>query len=434
MFFGKDYSCARRMDFANTQESQLRDLAELCEPASFGRNNEDVLDENYRKASKLDSAYFSLKFDPLASGLLDLVRLDLLDGGENDGPIRAELYKLNVYGPGSFFKPHKDTPRGEDMFGSLVLIFPTMHDGGLFQLRHEGEEWCFDSGKVLAASDTPSIGYAAFFSDVEHEITPVVSGYRITVTYNLFYSDPEVAPASGSPASTHRLANEASFRSAMVAALNDQSWVPSGTLVGFGLRHQYPIDKNHPQKTELGQLEGRLKGGDRMVVRVLKELGLNCSIKALYEFGRDLVMVDRVVELERELWPGCDPVSELQDAPTLNAKVLLRDDSWDDENEVGSITHATWATPYTSNNRFAMPFATYGNEASLDWGYVDLCLIAEVSIPSHKVPNPRRDLFGTDPACPTRNPARDDFREVDLVASPKHACTITCFVGKFRGD
>lgn len=33
------------------------------------------------------------------------------------------------------FKPHVDTSRGEDMFGSLVIVFPTPHEGGTFVLR-----------------------------------------------------------------------------------------------------------------------------------------------------------------------------------------------------------------------------------------------------------------------------------------------------------
>ena len=32
----------------------------------------------------------------------------------------AELYNLNVYGRGGHFVPHKDTPRGSDMLGTLV--------------------------------------------------------------------------------------------------------------------------------------------------------------------------------------------------------------------------------------------------------------------------------------------------------------------------
>jgi len=32
----------------------------------------------------------------------------------------------------------------------------------------------------------PSIAYVAFFSDIEHEVAPVISGYRVTLTFNLY--------------------------------------------------------------------------------------------------------------------------------------------------------------------------------------------------------------------------------------------------------
>ncbi|KAI0291797.1 hypothetical protein B0F90DRAFT_1774587, partial [Multifurca ochricompacta] len=68
------------------------------------------------------------------------------------------------------------------MFGSLVIVFPTAHEGGTLQLRHRGQEWTFDSASELSGLPTPSIGYIAFFSDVEHEVAPVISGHRVTLT------------------------------------------------------------------------------------------------------------------------------------------------------------------------------------------------------------------------------------------------------------
>ncbi len=74
------------------------------------------------------------------------------------------------------------------MFGSLVVVFPTPHEGGTLVLRHHGKEWTFDSGKILANAPN-CVAYVAFFSDVEHEVSPVASGHRVTVTYNLYWDD-----------------------------------------------------------------------------------------------------------------------------------------------------------------------------------------------------------------------------------------------------
>ena len=56
-----------------------------------------MLDESYRKAGKLDADRFAVKFDPVCCGLLRTIAGDLLEG-HTHREIRAELYKLNVYG------------------------------------------------------------------------------------------------------------------------------------------------------------------------------------------------------------------------------------------------------------------------------------------------------------------------------------------------
>jgi hypothetical protein len=61
-------------------------------------NKEDVLDESYRKAGKMDPEEFAIKFDLANSGLLDIVATELLEGNEAVNGLEYELYNLNVYG------------------------------------------------------------------------------------------------------------------------------------------------------------------------------------------------------------------------------------------------------------------------------------------------------------------------------------------------
>jgi hypothetical protein len=79
------------------------------------------------------------------------------------------------------FKPHLDTPRSNLHFGSLVVCLPAAHEGGQLFVRHQGHSTTFDWSK-----DNTNIQWAAFYSDCEHEVSQVTSGYRITLTYNLF--------------------------------------------------------------------------------------------------------------------------------------------------------------------------------------------------------------------------------------------------------
>jgi len=66
--------------------------------ATFGRGNQDVLDESYRKAWKLDASKFATQFDVVRSGILSTIHGALLQFEESSMVMDAELYKLNVYG------------------------------------------------------------------------------------------------------------------------------------------------------------------------------------------------------------------------------------------------------------------------------------------------------------------------------------------------
>lgn len=90
--------------------------------------------------------------------------------------------RIQVYSsPSGKFKPHVDTPRGSTQFGSLVVCLPLEHEGGQLQVRHKGKEVTYDWG-----SHQDQISWAAFYSDCEHEVLEVKSGYRLTLTYNLY--------------------------------------------------------------------------------------------------------------------------------------------------------------------------------------------------------------------------------------------------------
>ncbi|EIW52358.1 uncharacterized protein TRAVEDRAFT_96340, partial [Trametes versicolor FP-101664 SS1] len=287
LFYGKD-AMARRLDFSNASPEELQHLAETCDPATFGLGGEDVYDETYRKAGKLDASDFMLRFTPETVGLLDVIRAELLvEGRSSAKSIRAELYKLNVYGPEAFFKPHVDTPRSELMFGSLVVVFPTAHEGGALKLRERDarnvQEWTFDSAALLAQAVQPSIAYVAFYSDVEHEVMPVQSGHRVTVTYNLYYAEDTTPLPAAQPVPT----NEHTFRSKVQALLDDPTFLPEGGNLMFLLRHQYPMATTPKGRTEarkaLKDVAAHLKVTDALVLKVMGDLSLDASLKIVYQ-------------------------------------------------------------------------------------------------------------------------------------------------------
>ena len=61
------------VNFASATDEDLVTLTEACDPATFGRGNEDVYDESYRKALKMDASNFAAQLDLAASGLIRTV-------------------------------------------------------------------------------------------------------------------------------------------------------------------------------------------------------------------------------------------------------------------------------------------------------------------------------------------------------------------------
>jgi hypothetical protein len=86
------------VDLSAATPTDLESLSAACQKATFGLNNQDVLDETYRKAGKFDKEDFACKLEEEVPMILDVIRPVLFTGGDENIKIRAELYKLNVYG------------------------------------------------------------------------------------------------------------------------------------------------------------------------------------------------------------------------------------------------------------------------------------------------------------------------------------------------
>lgn len=67
----------------------LGKLLETCQPAPFGRGGETVLDEQYRKAGKLDRSEFATSFCPYETGIIDVVTQLLVPQFKDDKHVRS---------------------------------------------------------------------------------------------------------------------------------------------------------------------------------------------------------------------------------------------------------------------------------------------------------------------------------------------------------
>ena len=271
------------------------------------------------------------------------------------------------------------------MFGSLVVVFPTPHEGGALHLRHRGQEWTFDSATALSTARPSSVGYIAFFSDVEHEVTPVVSGHRVTLTYNLYFDDDswrELAPAGNLtsepvtfPAQVET--KEQGFRTALSALLENPEFLPDGGMLGFGLQHVYQVEGGRG----LDHVYGLLKGSDATVYRAVRALGFEPVLYLYFESKRlegmydndflEAGLIDRVIQIEA----GAVQSSFIEELLNHGGFAIRLEGEWG-EPVVHEALH--WVTPVTTFNRQSSAYAAYGNNASLGLAYGDVCLIVRL--------------------------------------------------------
>lgn len=162
---------------------QAKELKRHCKQAPYGKGEKTVVDTSVRRVWRLEPDHFSLsnpEWDQFLKTTLGKVQDEL---GLETQALECHLYDLLLYEPGSFFLPHRDGEKLNRMVATLVVVLPSAHEGGELVVRHEGQERTFDfQGGEKGAF---SIQYAAFYADCEHEVRPLLKGYRLCLIYNL---------------------------------------------------------------------------------------------------------------------------------------------------------------------------------------------------------------------------------------------------------
>ena len=159
------------INFPLTQDS-VNQILELTEAASFGYGKEEVIDNEYRQARRLRNNSFLLTYD---QDIIGNIQKQLEK--QTNMKLRLELDKINIYQEGGFFKKHSDTPK-LNMIGTLLLVLPSEFTGGDFQVGKNTIDF--------ATNSKNSIQWLAFYSDTVHSVDKVLSGNRVTVTYDIF--------------------------------------------------------------------------------------------------------------------------------------------------------------------------------------------------------------------------------------------------------
>lgn len=142
-------------------------LISKCRQSPFGKGSETVVDTEVRNSYELNASQLSFR-NPAWNATIDAIlgivytELGLSCGRQN---VVAELYKLLIYEDGAFFKSHQDSEKTPGMFGTMVVCLPSEHQGGAVVLKHNKNDYTFDSAKSSAFGTS----FAAWYSDVYHE-------------------------------------------------------------------------------------------------------------------------------------------------------------------------------------------------------------------------------------------------------------------------
>lgn len=193
--FGADGN-GKTLTFPGSDASsvKLQGLLDVCTPMTPSENAAKVLNPENAEAVEfgLDPTNFATTFCPYRANIIDIVAQLLLPQRCNDGSIRAELRKLNIHtGPNGKCTTRAGQQKGEHHLGELVVALPVIYSGGELAVRYSGREVTFDWSVSAKHEDTitheaTAIQWAAFYNECEREVCEVSSGYRVTLSYNLF--------------------------------------------------------------------------------------------------------------------------------------------------------------------------------------------------------------------------------------------------------
>lgn len=224
---------------------QERALVSVARPAMFGLGEETLTDTSVRDTWELtaDQVRLGGTWDRILAEALVEVHEGL--GLPRGARLRAELHALLVYGPDQFFAPHQDSEKGDEMVATLVVSLPSVHTGGELAVRHGGET------RTYRHADRDAIGFAAFYADCVHEVRPVRSGRRVTLTFNLLVTRDSEETQTDPDEELARLVGE-HFATPGTRRWSDEPMPAPDRLIVL-LDHQY---------SERGLAADRLKGRD----------------------------------------------------------------------------------------------------------------------------------------------------------------------------
>lgn len=265
-------------------------LRSVGRPSPFGLGEETLHDPAVRSSWEVAKSRVKIAARPwkrlLASYVQTLQReLGLTD----DCELEAVFDKLLIYEEGQFFKPHQDSEKADGMLGTLVVMLPSVYAGGVVSVEHRGQKKTFRRLENQATE----LSLLAFYADCHHAVSPIKSGVRVALTYQLRLRDGAgITPVN---VGTERLedlsaALKAYFSTPIVKRYSrSESALPE--------RFVYLLDHEYTQRS-LNWTQ--LKNGDRSRVAALTSVAEQLD----YAFYLALAEVQEIWLCEEDRWGG----------------------------------------------------------------------------------------------------------------------------------
>jgi hypothetical protein len=168
---------------------QAEQLIAVAERAPYGRGEQTLVDTEVRRTWQIGADRVHIHGRNWPHTLEAIVARAAAGLGLSE-PVSADLYKLLVYDPSSFFVRHRDTEKAPGMFATLVLVLPSICTGGELMVRHREREVQLE----LRCPEPSDIAFAAFYADCVHEVRPIATGCRLALIYNLLRKGKGPAP------------------------------------------------------------------------------------------------------------------------------------------------------------------------------------------------------------------------------------------------
>jgi hypothetical protein len=161
---------------------QAQKLKSVARPSPFGLREQTLHDPSVRSTWEIAGSRVKIgarRWKPVLASALRSIQSEL--GFPDECELEAVFDKLLVYEEGQFFKPHQDSEKDDEMVATLVVILPSQYEGGAVTVERTREKKVFRR----VARQTRELSLLAFYADCHHAVSPIKSGVRVALTYQL---------------------------------------------------------------------------------------------------------------------------------------------------------------------------------------------------------------------------------------------------------